>query len=278
MSRRVALVTGASRGIGKATALALAEAGFEVAITARTVKPGERFERSPTLAHSDTRPAPGSLEETAAAVTERGRRALALRMDLQDEASVLAAARDVEAWGPVELLVNNAVHTGPGNMDRFLDLPGDVIEQVFRANVFSQAALTRALLPRMLERGTGVIVNVTSAVATTDPPAPAGEGGWGFAYAASKAAFHRLTGILAVELRGRGVRVHNLEPGFVMTEMMERNAEEQGLAGRYRAAPPRVPAAVIAWLATSPDAAALHGQTVEAQPFCKRHSLLADWP
>lgn len=278
MSRRVALVTGASRGIGKATALALAEAGFDVAITARTLKPGERFEHSPTIDRSDTRPVQGSLEETAEAIRERGREALAVRMDLLDEGSVLAAADRVQAWGAIEVLVNNAVYTGPGNLDRFLDVPGDVIETVFRANVFSQAALTRAILPGMLERGSGILINVTSAVATTDPPEPAGEGGWGFAYAASKGAFHRLAGILAVEHRDRGLRVHNLEPGFVMTEMMERNAEEQGLAGRYRGAPPRVPAAVIAWLATSPDAAALDGQTVDAQPFCKRQGLLPDWP
>ena len=121
MSRRIALVTGASRGIGKATAVALAEAGFDLVLTARTVKSGERFEHSPTLAKSDTRPVPGSLEETAGLVAERGREALSLRMDLLDEGSVLEAARQAVAWGPIDVLVNNAVYTGPGNLDRFLE-------------------------------------------------------------------------------------------------------------------------------------------------------------
>jgi NAD(P)-dependent dehydrogenase (short-subunit alcohol dehydrogenase family) len=274
MSRKVAVVTGASRGIGKASALALAERGFDVAITARTRREGEHSE--PSLAAAP--PLPGSLETTAGLIAERGREALAIPMDLLDRDSVDAAARRVvEAWGRVDVLVNNAIYTGQGSLDHFVDLSLERIETIFEANVFAQIRLTQLLLPTLLEQGSGIIVNVTSHVAENDPPAAAGRGGWGFAYAATKGAFHRMAGILAVELEGRGVRVHNLDPGFVVTEAMERTMDARGFA-KLRGAPPAVPGAVIAWLADEPEAAAMNGQTVYAQPFCREHELVPGWP
>ena len=125
-----------------------------------------------------------------------------------------------------------------------------MIETKLAANVVAQVAMIKAVLPRMLERGDGTIVNVTSAVAITDPPAPAGEGGWGSAYAMSKGAFHRIAGIIAVEYRDRASGSSTCEPGYVVTERMEVNAKALGLEGRYPGAPPSVPAAVIAWCAT----------------------------
>ena len=118
---------------------------------------------------------------------------------------------------------------------------------------------------------------MTSAVAESDPPAPAGEGGWGFAYAASKAAFHRMAGILAVEVGKRGILTFNVEPGFVVTETMELKMKDQGF-DHLRGAPPRVPAAVVAWLASAPEAEELSGTTIHAQPFCEERGLLSDWP
>ncbi len=270
--QRVAVVTGASRGIGKASALALADAGFDVAITARTVHEGDGIDDS----DSSRRVMPGSLDTTTALVEERGRRALAVPMDLSDRASLVAAVdRVLDTWGRIDVLVNNAVHTGPGSMARFEDTTIEMIETKLAANVVSQVVLIKAVLPHLLERGDGTIVNVTSAVAITDPPAPAGEGGWGSAYAMSKGAFHRLAGILAVEYPQ--LRFYNVEPGFVVTERMEVNAKALGLEGRYPGAPPSVPASVIAWLATSPDAPELSGQTVAAQRFAKEHQLHPDW-
>jgi len=129
----------------------------------------------------------------------------------------------------------------------------------------------------MLERGSGCVIDMVSGAGLQDPPAPAGQGGWGYAYAASKAAFHRMAGVLAVEHRGSGVRFHNVEPGFVMTEAMKLNDPEGAIAAQFRAAPPTVPAAAIAWLATSPDAAALDGETVWAQKLCLERGLHPDW-
>src|SRR2546428_12000797 len=90
--RQVAFVTGASRGIGKAIAVSLAQGGFDVAITARTVEPGERREHSSTIKESDTSPLPGSLRETAALVEGEGREALLVPADLLDRATLGAAA------------------------------------------------------------------------------------------------------------------------------------------------------------------------------------------
>ncbi len=278
--QRVALVTGSSRGIGRATAHALAEAGFDLVLAARTLHEGEAFEHSPTVHASDTKPLPGSLDATAREVRERGQRALSLRMDLLDRQSVVAAAEAAIAeWGQVDLLVNNAVYTGPGNLDLFRDLPVDGVERIFQANLLSQVLLTQQVLPHMLQRGAGTIINVVSAAGANDPPVPADSGGWGFAYGASKAALERLAGVLAVELADKGIRSHSLEPGFVITETMHAMGLVPRLAAHMPpgiAVTPAVPAAVIAWLATDPEARHFDGRTVSAPSLCRKRQLLPD--
>ena len=266
MTRRVAFITGASRGIGKASALALAEAGFDVVATARTLREGESR-------------IPGSLETTAAAVRERDRDVLAIRLDLLDRGSIDAAvARTLSEWGHVDVLVNNGIYTGPGTMTHVLDLDVATVDTILQANVVSQLHLIQRLLPSMLERKQGTIVDVTSAVAEIDPPAPAGKGGWGLGYAASKGAFHRIAGFLHVELGERGIRAFNLEPGYVVTERMALEQNDAGFGERYAGAPPEVPAAAIAWLATEPDADRFLGRTVRAQKLCADLGLVAGWP
>lgn len=267
--RPVAFVTGASRGIGAAASIALAEHGYDVVVTARTLHEGET---------ADGRPLPGSLETTAAAVHARGGRALALRLDLLDATSIAAAIdRALAEWGRIDLLLNNAIYTGPGSMDLFLDLRCDTLQTMFRANVFAQIDVTQRVLPGMLARRQGVVIDMVSGAGLQDPPAPASQGGWGFAYAATKAAFHRLAGVLAVEHRDSGVRFHNVEPGFVMTEAMKLADPDGEIARRFRPAPPTVPAAAIAWLATDPAAANLDGETLFAQRLCLERGLHPDW-
>lgn len=271
---RVAFVSGASRGIGKQSAIALARAGLDVVITARTVHEGEGVDDS----DGQGRGLPGSLDATAGEIEAAGRRALPLSMDLHDHDTLGAAVgRALDEWGRIDVLVNNAVDTGPGSMSRFEETTIEQIETKLAANVVAQVVLIKATLPQMIERGDGTIVNITSAVAISDPPAPAGEGGWGSAYAMSKGAFHRLAAILAVEYRDRGIRAFNVEPGFVVTERMAVNARALGLEGKYPGAPPTVPAAVVAWLATAPEAAELNGTTVSAQKFAWQQGLHDDW-
>ena len=236
----IVLVTGASRGIGRATAIALARAGLDVAITARTLHEGDGVDESDTGAG---RRVPGSLDTTAKEVEDCGRRALPIVADLLDPTSLTSAAERVLAiWGRIDVLVNNAVDTGPGSMVPFLDLTIEQLERKLFANVVSQAVLIKAVLPSMIDAGSGVIIDVSSHVAMGDPTAPVGSGGWGLAYAASKAAFHRFAPILGLELAGHGIRIHNVDPGYVETERQQVNAAALGLAGRYRGAPPSVPA------------------------------------
>lgn len=270
----VALVTGASRGIGKAAALALAEKGFDVAVGARTIQEG--------TGHDDTRdaPLPGSLEATGAGIEAHGRRALLVPMDLHDRASLTAAVDTVlERWGRIDVLVNNAVDTGPGSMDLFADTDLATFERKIQANYLSQLHLIKAVLPGMLQRGSGRIIDITSASGTMDPPAPAGQGGWGLAYSASKGAFHRIAGVLGIEVGPQGVYAFNVEPGMILTERMIENQKALGLENKYPAAPPSVPASVVAWLASMPDeqAAERNTQTFTAQRVAWQEGLHPDW-
>jgi NAD(P)-dependent dehydrogenase (short-subunit alcohol dehydrogenase family) len=269
MSRRVAFVTGASRGIGRASAIALAQAGFDIVVTARTMQEGRA---------ADGRPLPGSVETTASEVRALGRDALALRVDLLDRASIDdAVAKTLSSWGHIDVLLNNGIYTGPGSLDRLLDLDLAMVETMFQANLFSQLHLVQKVLPGMLERGAGVIVNMVSAAGMSDPPAPAGKGGWGFAYSSTKAAFHRMVGVLRVEHPDAGLRFVNVEPGFVITETMKLNDPAGELHSRFQGAPPAVPAAVIAWLASSPEADEWNGKTVIAQKLALDRGLHPDW-
>jgi NAD(P)-dependent dehydrogenase (short-subunit alcohol dehydrogenase family) len=162
-------------------------------------------------------------------------------------------------------------------MEHFVDLTVEHLATKLEANAVAPFALTKLVVPSMLERGDGVIVNITSAVAVTDPPAPAGQGGWGLGYAMSKGAFHRMAGILAVELGPRGICAFNVEPGYVLTERMAVNQADLGFEGVYRGAPPSVPASVVAWLVSSPEARALNGTTVRAQKLALERGLHPDW-
>ena len=271
---RRALVTGATRGIGKATALALGAAGWDVAVTGRTRRAGEGRDDSDT---GGGRPLPGSLEETADLVRRSGVRSLELPADLHDHAALSGVvSRIVGEWGGIDLLVNNAVDTGPGSMVPILDMTVAQLQSKLDANVTAQFVLISAVLPTMLAQGGGTIIDVTSHTATADPPGPVGQGGWGLAYAASKAAFHRFAPLLAVELGDRGIRAYNLDPGYVDTERQLINAEALGLVGHYHGAPPSAPAATIVWLADGIGTVG-NGTTVKALRVALDEGLHPDW-
>jgi NAD(P)-dependent dehydrogenase (short-subunit alcohol dehydrogenase family) len=161
-------------------------------------------------------------------------------------------------------------------MDHFVDTPLGLLDQQLEANVMGPLVLLRACLPGMLERGRGLIVDITSSVAWTDPPAPAGEGGWGLGYAMSKGALHRVAGLVQRELDGTGVTLLNVDPGFIATERM---AQDMGAFGFDAAAgaPPDVIGAVVAWLATDTDAAEWAGRVVPGQQLCHDLGLLPGW-
>ncbi|HET6875010.1 MAG TPA: SDR family oxidoreductase [Acidimicrobiales bacterium] len=276
--KKVALVTGASRGIGKAISVHLARAGFDVAIGARTVHEGEAREHSSTLKASNTKPLPGSLDSTAELVEKEGARALPVYLDLLDRASLGAAVATVlERWGRIDVLVNNGRYIGPGHMDLFMDTPIELHEKHLEANVLSPIVLTRLVLPQMLDRGEGHVVMITSGSGNTDPPAPAGSGGWGLGYGMSKGALHRLAGILHVELADRGIRAYNLHPGFVATERLAADMAEFGFDAS-QGAPADVVGAMAAWLVATPEGNRLSGTWIEAQEMCAELGLVPGWP
>jgi NAD(P)-dependent dehydrogenase (short-subunit alcohol dehydrogenase family) len=288
----VALVTGASRGIGKAIAVHLAQSGFDVAITARTVNEGEQREHSSTLSRSDTSALPGSLSATADLVAAAGVRSLVMPADLTDRTSVaVAAAAVLSEWGRVDVLVNNGRYIGPGHMDRFIDTGLDLLDLHLEANVMAPLTLIKAVLPGMLERGSGCIFNLTSGAGWHDPPAAAGDGGWGMGYATSKGALHRVAGLLHLEIAGRGVLVANINPGFVATERIAQDMGSHGFDAS-RGAPPDVVGAVVAWLAANPGLAedlmddgfypppvgqVKDSRVIDAQKVCANLGLVPGW-
>lgn len=273
--RPVALVTGASRGIGKACVLALASEGFDVAFTARTSREGEGRDDSDAGGNAVVE---GSLERTATEAEALGADALPLVADLLDFDSLKAAvAATVERWKRLDVLVLNAVHTGAGSMVKVADLTVEALQTKLTANAAAQLVLVQAALPTMLAAGGGRIIAITSFVAMNNPPAPVGEGGWGYTYSASKAAFHRLAGHLAVELGPQGIVAINVDPGHVITERMAANAVRLGLEGKFQGAPPSAPAAAVAWLATSAEAPELNGQTVNGLKLALDNDLHEDW-
>lgn len=274
---KVAFITGASRGIGRETALAFARAGYDVAISARTVAEGEQHRHA--LRDADGAPLAGSLNSTAEAISALGRQVLVVPMDLLDSATALeACAKVIAAFGRIDVLVNNAIYQGPDLNSGFLALQPQTLERVFQGYVLTPFLLTRAVAEQMIGQGGGVVINVTSGAGESDPPVAADKGGWGYAYGAGKAAVSRLSGVLAVELGEQGIRAYTLNPGVVSTEALKATIGDQGLiALRAGIAPPQVPAEVMLWLATSPEAPRYQRRTIAAQALALEHNIVADW-
>jgi NAD(P)-dependent dehydrogenase (short-subunit alcohol dehydrogenase family) len=264
----VALITGASRGIGRAAAVALADQGFDLAITARTIHEGGGRDDGDVAV--GTRVIEGSLESTAALLEQAGGRVLPVACDLLDRAAVENLVETVlGTWGQIDVLVNNAVYHR-GNNVLLTELTPELIEENLLANAVHPLVLITRVLPEMLRVGRGRIINVVSGVGENDPPKPALQGGWGVLYGMSKAALTRIAGVVAVEAGDRNVLCFGLDPGFIKTAVV-------GALPVFNQAPgisEQIPAEAIAWLASSADAAALNGQTLIAQELVTQHGLL----
>ncbi len=253
----VVLITGASRGIGAAAAVAFARKGWRVAITARTGSEGQRF--SHQLRRPDGTPMAGSLAATAAAVRDTGAEVFAHPMDLMDVASLDAALDAVLAhFGRVDVLLNNAVYQDREANATLRDLTDEALQRTLWGNVIAPFHLARRALPVMVAQGCGQIVNVSSGAGMYDPPVPADQGAWGYAYGASKAALARLSGCINVEYGRRGIRAFTVNPGLVSTEAVMATLGDGGLLEqRFGALAPQAIANALLWLVSDPDAAEL---------------------
>jgi len=234
---RTALVTGAGKGIGRAVAHALAREGVSVALIARTGADLERVADELRTINPDVRVA------TAAA-------------DVGDRAAVEAAAARVTAEvGDVDILVNNA---GIAQFGTVLDMDPELWERMYRVNVLGALHVARAVLPGMIARRRGDVINIAS---TAGEKATATTG----AYAASKAALLRLTEALAADVRKHDVRVTAFMPSTVNTELASSVGLKIGPAERMMQAddvaaliidllklPPRVFVRDVALLTTNP--------------------------
>jgi NAD(P)-dependent dehydrogenase (short-subunit alcohol dehydrogenase family) len=269
--RKVAFITGASRGIGRGCALALAQRGFDLVLTARTLTGAERYEHSSTVKKSSTDPLPGTLERTAAEVRALGVEAAAIKLDLSVRTDWPAAVEGALArFGQIDVLVNNGRYIGPGHMDPFDDTPVELIEQMLLCNVVAPLHLIKLCLPIMRGQGGGIVINITSSAGEREIAAPIGQGGWGLGYSISKAAFNRMVPGLAKELRQDRIAVIGLMPGFVATERMALELKEFGFDAA-KGLPVENPGRVCAMLATAKDPLYFSGKDIYGPSFYAEH-------
>ena len=192
LSGQAALVTGGGRGIGRAAAVALGEAGASVAVTSRTAE---------------------QVDETVRMIRTAGGTAEAFPADVSEPATVERLVRDVTAClGPIDLLVNNAGLSGPPGRDWEHD--SERWWYVISVNLRGPYLLSRAVIPGMIERGRGRIVNVLGSSSYLASP-------YNSAYTTSKAALYSLTRSLAAATAEYGISVFNYGPGLVRTELTE---------------------------------------------------------
>jgi 3-oxoacyl-[acyl-carrier protein] reductase len=240
----VALITGSSRGIGRATAETFAREGASVAVTYHTQR-----ERA---------------EAAAAAIRERGGEAMVTRLDISSDQSIRDAVDAVAArWDRIDILVNNAVHgservvvQGP-----FEEVPSEQWRDLLRGNFEGAHLAIMAVLPYMRRNRWGRIVNVSSAVAADGYPG-------GATYGAAKAALHGLTRTLARELAPQGILTNVVMPGLTQTEMvlnsMPQIIEQTTKVSPIRHVPtPEEVASVIVFVASGANTT-INGEVIRA--------------
>jgi NAD(P)-dependent dehydrogenase (short-subunit alcohol dehydrogenase family) len=280
LRKNTALVTGASRGIGKAIAIELAKAGYDIAVAARTVAEGDAArDHSVSIHRKNDKALPGSLEETADQIRSVGRDVLVLQMDLTDLAMTEAAVqRLLDEWGGAEVVVNNGRHIGPGLMDTILDTGIDEYPKFLTAHGVAPIRIVQMTLPPMLEAGAGTFVTISSGSGYDWYPLnPPGQAGVGLGYRIGKAAGHTLVGSILAEYGGQGIRAFNVNPGAVMTERNEADISGTGGFDLSMFAPPAAVGAAVAWLVTSPEADALQRTNIDAQDIALDRGLHPDW-
>jgi NAD(P)-dependent dehydrogenase (short-subunit alcohol dehydrogenase family) len=199
LADRVAIVGGASRGIGKDIALALAAEGVKVVVVARSeVEPDPRL--------------PGTIHQTVQEIEAAGGQAIAVKADISDEDQITTMiTRTLDTYGRIDILINNAAVLVPRGI---LDLPTRHIDLHNKVNIKGPILCIRAVLPTMLAQQQGWVINVSSRAAVFPGPGPYKDvpSSRAFMYAATKAALERLTQALAIEYQDKGISFNVLSP------------------------------------------------------------------
>jgi len=232
----VVLITGSSKGLGRALAHAYTDAGARVVINARGA---------------------GALEATRQELEAKGAEVLAVVADATQPAEIarlVQAAR--ERFGRIDVLVNNAGILGPSPRPNLAEFAAADLAELFRANVTGPLLVTQAVLPHLLAQGRGVIINVTSDAGQS------GFAGWG-GYGATKAALELITESLAAELEGTGIRVNAVNPGDLKTEMHQLAFPGEDISDRLD---PFTVTDVFVWLAST-EAQKISGQRFDSPSF-----------
>lgn len=246
LSGKVAVITGASRGIGRGIALALGEEGATVYVTGRTIEPG-------------TAPLPGTVGETAAEVTARGGKGIAVPCDLKDDAQIAALFEQVKReQGRLDLLVNNAIAIPPEMTQRigFWEKPlsnWEILDVGLRAAFVAAHHAAKIMVPQR----SGLIVALSGYVGVTYT--------YDTIFGTTKTATDRMARDMAVELKPHNVASVSLWQGFTYTERAQENLKTvPGMASQLNAAAgssPEFPGRVIAALAKDPNVMARSGGT-----------------
>lgn len=229
---RIALITGASRGLGATLAAFLARAGLDLVLTARGAP---------------------ALQTVAGTLEAGGSRVVAIPGDVADPAHRRRLADAAERLGGLDLLVNNASELGPSPLPPLAEVPIEALRRVFDVNVVAPLALVRETLPG-LEARNGLVVDISSDAAVGGYP------GWG-AYGASKAALDLVSKTLAAELGERGVAVVSVDPGDMRTAMHQDAFPDEDISDRPA---PEVTLPFWAWL-LGQERAAVSGRRYRAQ-------------
>jgi len=247
----VAFITGASRGVGQFMAQELANAGCNIVVAART-----ETETDPKL--------PGTIHSTVEDLKQRGVEAIAVRVDVTDVDSISSGVRKaLDEFGRIDLLINNAGVMSPG---RLWEIPLKRWDLVYNVNVRGVVACCQALLPHMIERKQGVIINISSIAA--DQPGAANA-----SYSVTKQALRKLSESLAREVKEDNIQVFSLSPeGLVVTPgTMYHRLPDQVPSGPFVEAPEAMGKAAI--FLCGDEAKELTGRHFYSRALLREHGL-----